>query len=74
MIGVVVGWLLGVLSTPLVMYFKAIVERRRFKDVLKDELREVRYRLVASIYVLRQHLSQVDRAKLEWLIEVTCTP
>ena len=64
---VILGWLLGVLSTPLVMYFTAIVERRRFENVLKEELREVRFRLAASIYSLRSHLGQIDRPALEWI-------
>jgi hypothetical protein len=65
LVGVVLGWLLGVLSTPLVMYCQAIVERRRFKDVLKEELREVRFRLAVSVHVLKSHLGKIDRASLE---------
>jgi hypothetical protein len=65
--GIILGWLLGVLSTPLVMYSTAIVERRRFQAVLKEELREVRFRLVASVFVLRSHLGKMDRTSLEWI-------
>lgn len=67
-LGVVVGWFLGVFSTPLVMYFTGIVERRRFKDVLKEELREVRFRLALSVYQLRMHLRKIDRPFLEWMV------
>lgn len=69
--GVVVGWILGVLSTPLVMYFNAFVERRRFQDVLKEELREVRFRLVISIYLLKKHLGKIDRKFLDWVATET---
>ncbi len=58
---VILGWLLGILSTPIVMYCSAIVERRRFKSVLKEELREVRFRLVTLIYILRDHLGHLSR-------------
>jgi hypothetical protein len=64
---VILGWLLGVLSAPLVMYCTAFVERRRFKTVLNAELREVRFRLAASTYSLRLHLGQMNRASLEWI-------
>lgn len=50
---VIIGWLLGVLSTPLGMYFTGIVERRRFANVLKEELKEVRFRLGVTIRRLR---------------------
>lgn len=43
-LAVVVGWILGLLSTSLVAYLSGIVERRKFKDVLKEELRGVRFR------------------------------
>lgn len=65
---VIMGWLFGVLSTPLVMYLTAIVERRRFQAVLNEELREVRFRLAAIIYPLKSHLGQLDRASLEWVV------
>lgn len=66
---VILGWILGVLSTPLVMYCTSEVERRRFKNVLIEELREVRFRLIASIYLLRTHLGSVDRSSLQWMTE-----
>lgn len=64
---VILGWLLGVLSTPLTMYATDFVERRRFKSVLKEELREVRFRLAVIVYTLRLHLTKMDRASLEWI-------
>ncbi len=67
-LAVVIGWLLGILSTPLAMYFSGIVERRRFEDVLKEELREVRFRLALSVYQLRMHLRKIDRSFLEWMV------
>ena len=66
-IAVIIGWLLGILSTPLVIYFSGLVERKRFKDVLNEELREVRFRLALSVYQLRLHLSKIDRPFLEWM-------
>jgi len=65
---VIIGWLLGILSTPLVIYISGEVERRRFKDVLKEELREVRFRLALSAYQLRLHLRKIDRSFLEWMV------
>lgn len=65
---VILGWLLGVLSTPLVMYLTATVERRRFKNVLQEELRETRFRLTALIFSLRNHLGTIDRSTLQWIV------
>lgn len=63
---VVLGWLLGVLSTPLTLYFTGAVEKRRFACALREELSEVRYRLAALIYSLRNHMGLMDRTALEW--------
>lgn len=65
---IILGWLLGLLGTPLVMYLNAVVDRRRFNDALVEELREVRFRLVSMVYVLRSHLDALDKSKLKWII------
>lgn len=67
-LAIIIGWLLGILSTPLAMYFVGVVERRRFKDVLNEELREVRFRLALAVYQLRVHLKKIDRPFLGWMI------
>ncbi len=63
---VILGWFLGLASTPIVMYFTAIVERRRFRAVLNEELRETRKRLVGFVFLLRSHLGRIDRIFLRW--------
>jgi hypothetical protein len=65
---VILGWLLGVVSTPLVMFVTGFVQRRRFEGVLNEELREVRFRLVSSIWLLRNHMGKMDRTFLEWTV------
>jgi hypothetical protein len=64
---VVLGWLLGILGTPIVMYFSAMVDRRRFEDTLREELRELRFRLTAMVYLLRKYLGTLDKKNLDWI-------
>lgn len=67
--GVILGWVLGLLSAPLTLYLTGVVEGRRFRAVLAVELSELRYQLVGILYVLKEHLGELDRATIELLIE-----
>lgn len=61
------GWLLGLLSPIIVDTIKRRRELKEFKKALITELREVQFRLMATVYLVATHMGKYDRNLLEWI-------
>jgi hypothetical protein len=68
LVGICLGWVLGLLGTPLLLGINNFFERRRFVSTLKAELTETKFRLVLRIFILARQLKIMDRKMLEWVV------
>lgn len=65
-IAVVVGWLLGILSTPIVEWLKERRLRKQLRLGILTELSEVRVRLAMSVFTVSNRFGEVDGKLLDW--------
>ncbi len=66
--GVFLGWFLGLLGTPAVMYLSSIVDRRRFEAAVRTEIVELGARLAGLIFLVRSSAGTLERAHVEELL------
>ena len=65
--GVVLGWALGLASTPVVEWRKKRKRLRSTKIAISRDLGELAHRLLMVVYSLELSRGELDRATLEWL-------
>jgi len=65
-----VGWLMGLLSTLIVDAIRRHRQRKEIKQALITELQELQYRLASSVYLTTTKLGKCDREFLEWFLPI----
>jgi hypothetical protein len=65
-IGVALGWLLGLISPKIVEAYRRPQHRAELRRSLIAELRGKQVQLLASVYQLRARVGHVDRKFLNW--------
>ena len=64
----VLGWLLGLFSTPLGSFLKRPWDRKEFKQALLAELGRLAYRMAHVVFMMEQLFGTLDRVLLQWLL------
>lgn len=64
---VLLGWVLGFFTTWITDVIKDWKTRTETGKGIQTELNELRLKLLASIYLLRNHLGTFDRELLDWM-------
>ena len=61
------GWLLGLMTNPVVSALKKKKQRKEVLNTLKIELATLQYRLAVMAYSLAEYLRKIDKDFLDWL-------
>jgi hypothetical protein len=65
-VGVVLGWLLGLVSEPIIAAINRPRERRELAGAIREELADVRDRAVVTAFHLRRKHGTFRRPQMEW--------
>ena len=67
---VILGWLLGLLSQPIVSRIERHYKREDFRKAIFSELKTLGTRLAATCYQIQSHLGMRDKEALRWVKSV----
>lgn len=70
---VALGWALGLFTSLLAEFIQKPYRRRLIRQSLFIELEDLRRKMGAGVYMILDHLGQIDRPFLEWLRPVMGT-
>jgi len=69
-LGCILGWLLGLLSQPIVSRIEKYYKRNDLKTAIFSELKNLKIRLAAGCYEIQSHLGFSDKETLKWVKSV----
>lgn len=64
---IILGWLFGLLSPPIVLKIEKRYKRKSLKIVVVNELNNLSFRLAGSYYIIQTHLGNKDKASIAWV-------
>lgn len=64
---IILGWLFGLLSPTLVSRIERRYKRNDLKIVIKNELKNLSFRLAGSYHLIQIHLGNQDKSSLAWV-------
>ena len=67
MIYLLLGWLLGLLSPQIAERIKRYYQKQDLKCGIFSELKEVKVRLVSTVYLLTKKVGTYDKELIEWV-------
>jgi len=70
LIGVLLGWLLGILGQRPIIYIQQSFKKPAVKKGIIAELQDLRYRLAYTSYVLLDRTGYIDKKYLQWIYPI----
>lgn len=67
---IIFGWLLGLLSQPIISRIEKYYRRKDLKIAISSELKNIGVRLAATCYKIEMHLGIRDKSTLRWVKSV----
>ena len=64
---ILLAWLLGIISQPIVSRINKYYKRNDLKKVIFYDLKNLEYRLAANYHKINIHLGNIDKPKLKWI-------
>lgn len=69
-LGIILGWLLGLLTQPIVTQIERVYKRKDFRFAIVSELKNLVVRLAANFYKIGVHLGTLDKQSVRWVMEM----